>query len=53
MSEEDKAQYAQEGYTPETDDEIETTYAFKKDGQIIAAVSFRIGLFMLVCTAFL
>lgn len=52
MSEEDKARYAQEGYTPETDDDIESTYAFKKDGQIMAAVSLRIGLFMLVCTAF-
>lgn len=51
MSEEDKARYAQEGYNPETDDDIDTTYAFKKDGQIMAADSLQTGLLMLVCVA--
>ena len=51
MSKENEERYAQEGYNPETDDDISTTYAFKKDGQIVSAQSLQTGLFMLACVA--
>lgn len=51
MSEEDKTRYAQEGYNPETDDDISIIYAFKKDGQIMVSNLTQTGLFMLVCVA--
>lgn len=51
LSEEDEDRYDQEDYDVEKDEDIDDTYGFKKDGQMVAFGGTQTGLFMLVCVA--